>query len=66
MNKQPDFIKLTISKSLKPVYVEVSHIAALFSGGTYTDVYLTGDSEPISVLDSPEHIMKLLHYEAED
>lgn len=54
------FIKLTCDSDGKAAWVKDHRISCLIEEDGYTDVYLHGDSTPLSVKETPEQIMNLL------
>lgn len=54
------FIKLTCDSDGKAAWVKDHRISCLVEESGYTDVYLHGDSTPLSVKETPEQIMNLL------
>ena len=54
------FIKLTCDSDGKAAWVKDHRISCLIEESDYTDVYLHGDSTPLSVKETPEQIMNLL------
>lgn len=54
------FIKLTCDSDGKAAWVKDHRISCLIEESGYTDVYLRGDSTPLSVKETPERIMNLL------
>lgn len=54
------FIKLTCDEDGKAAWVKDHRISCLIEEDGYTDVYLHGDSTPLSVKETPEQIMNLL------
>lgn len=55
-----NFIKLTCDIDGKAAWVKDHLISCLVEEDGYTDVYLHGDSTPLSVKETPEQIMSLL------
>ena len=57
-----DFLKLTRTKDAGAVYIEAGHLSAMIPllDGKGTDVYLTGDDIPVTVLETPDQILSLL------
>ena len=55
-----NFIKLTCDIDGKAAWVKNPRISCLIEEDGYTNVYLQGDSTPISVKETPEQIMNLL------
>ena len=55
-----NFIKLSMRKSGKAVYIADDKISCLIRLEGSTDVYLQGDPTPINVLETPEQIISLL------
>ena len=54
------FIKLTCDDGGKAAWVRDHRISCIIEESSYTDVYLQGDSTPLSVKETPEQIMDLL------
>lgn len=54
------FIKLTEDTNGKAAWVKDHRISCLIEEDGYTDIYLQGDSTPLSVKETPEQIMNLL------
>lgn len=54
------FIKLTCDDDGKAAWVKDHRISCLIEEDDYTDVYLQGDSTPLSAKETPEQIMNLL------
>lgn len=57
-----NFLKLTRAKNGDPVYIEAGHISTMFIVDRATEVYLTGDPTPVSVLETPEQILALMDF----
>ncbi len=54
------FIKLTCDSDGKAAWVKDHRISCIIEEDGYTDVYLHGDSTPLSVKETPEQILDLL------
>lgn len=57
-----DFLKLTRAKNGGPAYIEAGHISTMLIVDGATDVYLTGDPSPVTVLETPEQILGLMGF----
>ena len=57
-----DFLKLTRSRDGSPAYIEAGHISTMLIDDKITHVYLTGDSSPVAVLETPEQILALMGF----
>ena len=55
-----NFIKLSMRKSGKAVYIADDKISCLIRQEGSTDVYLQGDLSPVPVRETPEQIISLL------
>jgi len=55
-----NFIKLTCDDGGKAAWVKDDRISCLIEEDGYTDIYLQGDSTPLSVRETPERILGLL------
>ena len=55
-----NFIKLTQDDGGKAAYVWDLRISCIIENDDYSDVYLQGDSTPLSVKETPEQILSLL------
>lgn len=55
-----NFIKLTQDDGGKAAYVRDHRISCIIEKDDYSDVYLQGDSTPLSVKETPEQILSLL------
>ena len=53
------FIKLTCDSDGKAACIKDHRISCILEEDGYTDVYLQGDSTPLSVKETPEQIMNL-------